>query len=56
MSRGRVFEDVRDAAQAMVDRLVTIYAVDTLDYLYKNGRIGSMLNMKPWSWTICIRR
>ncbi|MFY9379725.1 MAG: DegV family protein [Acutalibacteraceae bacterium] len=52
--QGASFEDVRDAAQAMVDRLVTIYAVDTLDYLYKNGRIGraihfwgSMLNMKP---------
>ncbi len=52
--QGVGFEGVRDAAQAMVDRLVTVYAVDTLDYLYKNGRIGraihfwgSMLSMKP---------
>ncbi len=52
--QGASFEEVRDVAQAMADRLVTIYAVDTLDYLYKNGRIGraihfwgSMLNMKP---------
>ncbi len=52
--QGAGFEDVRDAAQSMVDRLVTMYAVDTLDYLYKNGRIGramhfwgSMLSMKP---------
>lgn len=52
--QGVGFEGVRDAAQAMVDRLVTMYAVDTLDYLYKNGRIGraihfwgSMLSMKP---------
>lgn len=51
---GASFEEVRDAAQSMVDRLVTLYAVDTLDYLHKNGRIGrakhfwgSMLNMKP---------
>ncbi len=54
VKQGAGFEEVRDAAGAMVDRLVTIYAVDTLDYLYKNGRIGraihfwgSMLNMKP---------
>lgn len=51
--QGASFEEVRDAAQSMVDRLVTMYAVDTLDYLYKNGRIGrakhlwgSMLNLK----------
>ncbi|HHT85946.1 MAG: DegV family protein [Bacillota bacterium] len=51
--QGAGFEEVRDAAQSMVDRLVTMYAVDTLDYLYKNGRIGrakhlwgSMLNLK----------
>lgn len=38
--QGAGFEEVRDAAQSMVDNLVTMYAVDTLDYLYKNGRIG----------------
>jgi DegV family protein with EDD domain len=51
--QGAGFEEVRDAAQSMVDNLVTMYAVDTLDYLYKNGRIGrakhfwgSTLNLK----------
>lgn len=51
---GMSFEEVRDKTQAMVDRLVTIFSVDTLDWLYKNGRIGraihfwgSVLNMKP---------
>jgi len=51
--QGASFEEVRATAQSMVDRLVTMYAVDTLDYLYKNGRIGrakhfwgSMLNLK----------
>jgi len=52
--RGASFEEVRDESQAMVDRLLTMYSVDTLDYLYKNGRIGraihfwgSILNLKP---------
>jgi DegV family protein with EDD domain len=51
--QGAGFEEVRDAAQSMVDNLVTMYAVDTLDYLYWNGRIGrakhfwgSTLNLK----------
>lgn len=52
--QGVSFEEVRDSTQAMVDRLLTMYSVDTLDYLYKNGRIGraihfwgSVLNVKP---------
>jgi DegV family protein with EDD domain len=51
---GESFENVRDKAKAMVDRLVTVYSVDTLDYLYRNGRIGrarhywgSILSLKP---------
>lgn len=51
---GATFEEVKDGAQSMVDRLLTMYSVDTLDYLYKNGRIGrakhfwgSVLNVKP---------
>lgn len=53
-AQGASFEEVRDRVQSMVDRLVTIYSVDTLDYLYKNGRIGraihfwgSLLSLKP---------
>ena len=52
--RGASFEEVSTEAQAMIDRLVTLFAVDTLDYLYRNGRIGrashfwgSLLKFKP---------
>lgn len=52
--RGASFEQVRDAAFKMASTHATIFSVDTLDYLLKNGRIGraqhfvgSLLNMKP---------
>jgi DegV family protein with EDD domain len=37
---GASFDEVRDAVFAMVDRLFTVFSVDSLDYLYSNGRIG----------------
>lgn len=52
--RGASFDEVRDAALKMASSHATIFSVDTLDYLLKNGRIGraqhfvgSLLNMKP---------
>ncbi|MBE3518993.1 MAG: DegV family protein [Firmicutes bacterium] len=52
--KGASFEEVRDAALKMASTHATIFSVDTLDYLLKNGRIGraqhfvgSLLNMKP---------
>ncbi len=47
-------EEIVHEVQRMVDTMVTVFSVDTLDYLARNGRIGkaqhllgSMLNMKP---------
>lgn len=52
--RGASFEQVRDAVQKMASTHATMFSVDTLDYLLRNGRIGraqhfvgSLLNMKP---------
>ncbi|HHW19095.1 MAG TPA: DegV family protein [Firmicutes bacterium] len=51
---GRAFEEIVAKVRKMVDSLVTVFSVDTLDYLAKNGRIGkaahflgTILNMKP---------
>ncbi len=41
---GASFEKVRAETQAMVDRMVTVFAVETLDYLYRNGRIGRAMH------------
>jgi len=53
-SQGKSFEEVVSCVRQMVDNLVTIFSVDTLDYLARNGRIGraqhflgTLLNMKP---------
>lgn len=52
--QGRPFEEVVQAVRGMVENLVTLFSVDTLDYLARNGRIGrashflgTLLNMKP---------
>jgi len=54
VERGDSFEQIRDAALKMASTHATIFSVETLDYLLKNGRIGraqhfvgSLLNMKP---------
>ncbi len=51
---GGSLEEVRAAAQYVVDRLHTFFVVDTLKYLHKGGRIGgaarylgTALNIKP---------
>lgn len=53
-AQGASFEEVRDKAQWVVDRLHTFFVVDTLKYLHKGGRIGgasrylgTALNIKP---------
>ncbi|MGI6643847.1 MAG: DegV family protein [Bacillota bacterium] len=47
-------EEIIEKIQRAIDNMVTIFSVDTLDYLARNGRIGraqhflgSMLNLKP---------
>lgn len=51
---GKSASYIVDAVSHMSSEIVTIFSVDTLDYLARNGRIGkaqhllgSMLNMKP---------
>ena len=51
---GKPASDIIDEVTRMSSEMVTIFSVDTLDYLARNGRIGkaqhllgSMLNMKP---------
>lgn len=53
-SSGEEHDAVVEAVNRMVDSTVTLFSVDTLDYLAKNGRIGraqhflgTLLNMKP---------
>ena len=52
--RGATFDEIVAAVNRMVEEGITVFSVDTLDYLARNGRIGkaqhllgSMLNMKP---------
>lgn len=47
-------EEILEATRRNIERCHTIFVVDTLDYLYKNGRIGkaahlmgSLLSLKP---------
>lgn len=51
---GAGFDEVVSAVDSMVRNMTTLFSVDTLDYLARNGRIGraqhllgTMLNMKP---------
>jgi DegV family protein with EDD domain len=51
---GETAEKIAESVGAMAARMVTLFSVDTLEYLAKNGRIGraqhflgSLLNMKP---------
>lgn len=51
---GATFEDLVPKVGSMVERTATLFSVDTLDYLYRNGRIGraahfwgGALNAKP---------
>lgn len=51
---GRSFEEIVAAVNRMCENAVTLFCVDTLDYLVRNGRIGrahnfigTLLNMKP---------
>jgi DegV family protein with EDD domain len=51
---GGSVEEVIDVANSVRDRLTVLFAVDTLEYLHKGGRIGgakrflgTMLNIKP---------
>lgn len=51
---GATAEDVAEAVARMGSQMVTLFSVDTLEYLAKNGRIGkaqhfmgTLLNMKP---------
>jgi len=51
---GVSFESLVDKVQSMVERTATMFSVDTLNYLYRNGRIGraahfwgGALNFKP---------
>lgn len=53
-ARGADFEQVASIAEESLERTGVYFMVDTLDYLYANGRIGraahllgSLLNMKP---------
>ncbi|MGB9866802.1 MAG: DegV family protein [Bacillota bacterium] len=52
--RGASKQEVVDATRRNIERCHTLFIVDTLDYLYKNGRIGkaahlvgSLLSLKP---------
>lgn len=54
LSDGDSFEEAARKIRAVLDHQRTIFAVDTLEYLYKGGRIGgaaalfgSLLQMKP---------
>lgn len=51
---GKTFEEIVSAVYRMVEACVTLFSVDTLDYLARNGRIGkaehllgSLLHVKP---------
>lgn len=53
-SEGKQVEEIVSAVNGMVDNAITVFSVDTLDYLARNGRIGkaqyflgTLLNMKP---------
>jgi len=53
-AQGKSIQEVRQAADEVVQRLHCFFAVDTLEYLHRGGRIGgasrylgSMLNIKP---------
>lgn len=52
--KGCTFDEIVAAVKRMIETGITVFSVDTLDYLARNGRIGkaqhllgSMLNMKP---------
>ncbi|HON87550.1 MAG: DegV family protein [Firmicutes bacterium] len=52
--KGSTFDEIVAAVKRMIQAGITVFSVDTLDYLARNGRIGkaqhllgSMLNMKP---------
>lgn len=51
---GAGLEEIAERVRQLCERVVTVFSVDTLDYLAKNGRIGraqhflgGLLNMKP---------
>lgn len=53
-AEGRTYQEVAEVARAIVPRVKIMFVVDTLEYLYKGGRIGgaqrllgSLLSMKP---------
>lgn len=54
LDRGFTFQEIVDKTRAIVPKTHTLFLVDTLEYLYKGGRInravyslGSALNVKP---------
>jgi DegV family protein with EDD domain len=54
IARGASLEEVAEAARKVAEQQRTVFAVETLEYLYKGGRIGgaaalvgSLLQMKP---------
>ena len=54
VAQGKSLQEVRQAADEIVQRMHLFFAVDTLEYLYRGGRIGgasrylgTMLNIKP---------
>ena len=53
-AQGKSLQEVRQAADDVVQRMHLFFAVDTLEYLHRGGRIGgasrylgSVLNIKP---------
>ncbi len=51
---GKQFDEIVSSVNRMIENAVTLFSVDTLDYLARNGRIGraqhflgTLLNMKP---------
>ena len=53
-AQGKSLQDVRQAADGVVQRMHLFFAVDTLEYLHRGGRIGgasrylgTVLNIKP---------
>ncbi|MGI6163155.1 MAG: DegV family protein [Bacillota bacterium] len=54
VSSGKQFDEIVSSVNRMIENAVTLFSVDTLDYLARNGRIGraqhflgTLLNMKP---------
>jgi DegV family protein with EDD domain len=53
-AQGKSLQEVRQAADEVVQRIHLFFAVDTLEYLHRGGRIGgasrylgTVLNIKP---------